>query len=108
MLLDGRGRERAGELLDVGRDHRGLDLVEASVLAPPGESADGREVGEAHVLAPDVGGEELPEAPLSAFGGRKERERRRVACSRGKAHGTLDGDQVGEHGSGGYADSGSA
>ena len=46
VLLDGRGRARPGEFLYVGRDHHRLDLGkgEASVLAPLGEAADGREV----------------------------------------------------------------
>ena len=51
VLLDARRRERSAELLDVGRDHHRLDLVEgdASTLAPLGESAHGRKVGEARV-----------------------------------------------------------
>ena len=40
---------------------------------------DRREVGEAGVRVPDVGGEELPEAPLRAFGGGEERRRSRPA-----------------------------
>ena len=102
VLLDARRRERPGELLDVGRDHHGLELAqgEASVLAPLGEAAHGREVGEARVPVPEVGGEELPEAPLRVLGGGEERRRRRVASGRGRARGGLDGDQVGEHGSG--------
>ena len=32
VLLDGRGRARPGELLDVGRDHHRLDLVESRGL----------------------------------------------------------------------------
>ena len=73
VLLDARGRERTGELLDVGRDHHGLDLVEgeAPVLAPFGEAAHGREVGEARVGVPDVGGEE-------------NSQKRRSACSVGE------------------------
>ena len=68
MLLDGCWRARAGELLDVGRDHHGLDLDEGkdSVLAPPGEASGGREVGETCVRVPDVDGEVLPEATLGA------------------------------------------
>ena len=64
VLLDARRRERSGELLDVGRDDHGLDLVEreASALAPGGETAHGCEVREARVGISDVGGEELPEA----------------------------------------------
>ena len=42
-----------------------------SALAPFGESAHGREVGEAGVGVPDVGGEELPEAALGALGREK-------------------------------------
>ena len=70
VLLDGRRRARLGELLDVGRDHHRLDLVEgeASEFAPLCESADGREVGDTGVGILDVGGEELPEAALGALG----------------------------------------
>ena len=69
VLLDGRGRARGRELLDVRRDHHGLHLVEgeASALAPLRESADGREVGVSGVRVADMGGEELPEAPLGAL-----------------------------------------
>ena len=110
VLLHARRRERAGELLDVGRDHHGLDLVEreASALAPLGEAAHGREVGEARVGIPDVGGEELPEAPLGALGGGEERRRRRAGRGRSGTGGGLDGEQVGEHGRGVYADCGGA
>ena len=110
VLLDGRRRARPGELLDVGRDHHRLDLVEreAPALAPPGEPAHGREVGEAGVPVPDVGGEELPEAPLGALCGGEERRRRRVARGRGRALGAFNWDQVGEHGAEVYADSGGA
>ena len=78
MLLDARGRERPGKLLDVGRDHHRLDLVEgeAPVLTPLSEAPDGCEVGEAGVRVPDVGGEELPEAPL-----RRARKGRRAPAS---------------------------
>ena len=97
---DARGRKRLGELLDVGRDDHRLDLVEgeASALAPLGEPAHGREVREARVRVPDVGGEELPEAPLGAFGGGEERRCRRSARGRGRARGALSWDQVGGHG----------
>ena len=101
VLLDARRREYPGELLDVGRDDHRLDLVEgeASALAPFGEAAHGREVGEAGVGVPDVGGEELPEAPLGAHGGGEERGRRGAGRRRGGARGGLDaGMQVGEHG----------
>ena len=106
VLLDARGRKRLGELLDVGRDDHRLDLVEgeASALAPLGEPAHGREVGEARVPVPDVGCEKLPEAPLGVLRGREERRRRRVARGRGGERGTLDWDQVGEHGPGVYVD----
>ena len=57
--------------------------------------------GEARVPVPDVGGEELPEAPLRAVGRGEERRRRRVARGRG----AFGGEQVGEHGPGVYADS---
>ena len=109
VLLDARGRERTGELLDVGRDHHGLDLVEgeAPVLAPFGEAAHGREVGEPRVGVPDVGGEELPEAPLGVLGGGEERRRRRAGTGR-RGRGGLDGEQVGEHGRGVYVDCGGA
>ena len=92
VLLDGRRRERSGELLDVGRDHHGLDLVEsdAAAFAPFGEAAHGREVGEAGVGVPDVGGEELPEAALGALGGGEERRRRRAGRGRDGAGGGLD------------------
>ena len=102
VLLDARRRERAGELLDVGRDHHGLDLVEgeASTFAPFGEAAHGREVGEARVGVSDVGGEELPEAALGAHGGGEERRRRRAGRGRNGTGGGLDGEQVGEHGEG--------
>ena len=79
---------------------------EASALTPFGEPADGREVGEARVPVPDVGGEEFPEAPLRALGGGEERRCCRVAGGRGRALGAFDWDQVGEHGPGVYADSG--
>ena len=97
VLLDGRRREHGGELLDVGRDHHGLDFVEAeaSALAPLGEAAHGREVREARVGVSDVGGEELPEAPLRARGGGEERRGRRAARGRDGAGGGLDGEQVG-------------
>ena len=86
MLFDARRRERGRELLDIGRDDHRLDLVEseASALAPPGEASDGREVREAGVPVPDVGGEELPEAPLGVLGGREERWRRRVVAREGR------------------------
>ena len=102
------GRECSRELFDVGRDHHGLDLVEgeASALGPFGEAPDGREVGEAGVPVPDVGSEELPEAPLGVLGGGEERRCCRVAGGRGRALGAFDWDQVGEHGSGVYADFG--
>ena len=69
VLLGARRRECAGELLEVGRDHHRLELVqgEVSALARFGEAADGREVREARVRVPDVGGVELPEAPLGAL-----------------------------------------
>ena len=91
VLLDGRRRERPGEPLDVGCDHHRLDLVqrEASVLAPLGEASHCREVGEARVSVPDVGSEELPEAPLGAFGGGEERQRRRGARGRGGERGAV-------------------
>ena len=78
VLLDARRRECPGELLDVGRDHHGLDLVEreASALAPLGEAPDRRKVREARVGVSDVGGEELPEAALGALGGGEEHRRR--------------------------------
>ena len=81
VLFDGRGRQLPRELLDVGRDRHGLDLVEGEVsaLAPLGEAPNGREVREARVPVPNVGGEELPEAPLGVLGGGEERGRRRVA-----------------------------
>ena len=81
VLLDARRRERGRELLDVGRDDHRLDLAEgeASALAPLGEPAHGREVREAGVPVPDVGGEELPEAPLRVLGGSEERQRRSMA-----------------------------
>ena len=88
------GGKRGRELLDVGRDHHRLHLVEgnAPALAPLGEPAHGREVGEAGVPVPDVGGEELPEAPLRVLGGGEERRRRRVARGRGGKPGTLGWD----------------
>ena len=106
VLLDARRRERGRELLDVGRDDHRLDLVEseASALAPLGEASDGREVREAGVPVPDVGGEELPEAPLGALGGGDERWRRRAAGGKGRARGGVDWDEVGEHRLGVYAD----
>ena len=40
VLLDARGGERSGELLDVSGDHHGLDLVEyqGALFAPVGEA----------------------------------------------------------------------
>ena len=110
VLLDACRRARGRELLDIGRDHHRFHLVEsdASALAPLGEASDGREVGEAGVPVPDVGGEELPEAPLRALGGGEERRRRRMARGWGRARVALSRDQVGEHGGGAYADSGGA
>ena len=91
VLLDGRRRTRGCELLEVGCDYHGLDLAqsEASALAPLREPAHGREVGEARVRIPDVGGEELPEAPLGPLGGGVERRRRRPARGRGRARRAL-------------------
>ena len=108
VLLDARRRERGRELLDVGRDDHRLDLVEseASALAPPGEAAHGREVGKAGVPVPDVGGEELPEAPLRELRGGEERRRRGVSHALERARGAFGRDQVGEDGTGVYADSG--
>ena len=105
VLLDARRRERSGELLDVGRDHHGLDLVErdAAAFAPRGETADRGEVGEAGVGVSDVGGEELPEAALGVGGGGEERGRRRARTGR-RDRGGIEGEQVGEHGGGVYAD----
>ena len=77
---------------------------EAPTLAPPGEAPDGREVGEARVRVPDVGGEELPEAALRAVGGGEERQRCRVADGQGGVRGGVGRDEVGEHGPGVYAD----
>ena len=106
VLLDGRRRARGRGLLDGRRDHHGFDLVEgeASVLAPLREAAHSREIGEARVRVPDVGGEELPEAPLGALGGGEERGGRHVAHGEGRARRDFGRDQVGEHGSGVYAD----
>ena len=102
----GHAHPMAVAQLDLDRGHHGLDLVqgEASALTPPGEPPDGREVGEARVPVPDVGGEELPEAPLGVLGGGEERRRRRMASGRGGARGGVGGDQVGEHEDGVYAD----
>ena len=73
MLLDAWGGERSGELLDVGGDHHGLDLVEdeAPLLAPGGEASRGGEVGEPGVGVSDMGGEELPETALGVGEGEK-------------------------------------
>ena len=100
------GRERPGELLDVGRDDHGLDLVEgdASALAPLGEVADGCEVREARIPVPDMGGEEFPEATFGVLGGGEESGRRHMASGRGGARGAFGRDEVGEHGRGVYAD----
>ena len=53
----------------------GLVERDAAAFAPRGETADRGEVGEAGVGVSDVGGEELPEAPLGAHGGGEERGR---------------------------------
>ena len=76
-----------------------------AALAPFGEPAHGREVGETGVPVPDVGGEGLPEAPLGALRGREERRRRCVARGRGRARGAVSRYEVGEHGRGVHADS---
>ena len=106
VLFDARRRERPGELLDVGRNHHRLELDEgdAPALAPLGEPAHGRKIGEARVPVPDVGGEELPEAALGRFGGGEERRGRRAARGRGGVRRGVGRDEVGEHGSGVYAD----
>ncbi len=68
VLLDARRRERAREFLYMGGDDHGLDTIQgdAPALAPCGEPARGREIGETGVRVPDVGGEELPEQQPSA------------------------------------------
>ena len=100
VLLDARGGERSGELLDVGGDHHGLDLVEgeAPLLAPGGEAPRGGEVGKPGVGVSDMGGEELPESALGVGGGGEEHRRRRAVRGQGRALGTLGGEEVGEHG----------
>jgi hypothetical protein len=66
VLLDGRRRELALQLLDEGRDvdrlHRG-ELIEATSLAPRSEAARGVEIGFTGVVVVDLGGEEFEDAP---------------------------------------------
>ena len=73
VLLDARGRQGAGELLDVGGEHHRLHLVEGEspALVPVGEAPRGGEVRKARVGVSDMGGEELPEAALGEGEGEK-------------------------------------
>ena len=87
VLFDTRGGQGAGELLDVGRDHHGLHLIEyqTALFAPGGEAPDGGEVGEPGIGVSDMGGEELPEAALGAGRrGRRAPAWRRTPVSRGR------------------------
>ena len=104
VLLDARGGEPARELLDVGRDRDGLDLVqrEAPALAPVGEAPRGRLVRKARVGVSDVGGEELPEAPSGVGRGGEEDRCRRAVGGQGRALGAFGGEEVGKRGGGAY------
>jgi len=84
VLLHGGLGEVFAKLLDVGRDHHRLDaaeLVNAPGLKPGEKHLHGVDVGPPGVLLPDVGGEELEEAPGAVFAGRGDDDRDAVeAC----------------------------
>jgi len=69
LLFDAGLRVGKSALLDEGGDDRrgdAVDIVDPSRVAPAKEVTDGPTVGPARVSVPDVGGEELDEAPGGA------------------------------------------
>ena len=76
MEFDRRRRHPALEFFDPGGDVDGLnvaEMVDAVRLRPGGEAGCGTSVGLAGVRVPDMGGEELDDAPGSCGIGPKER-----------------------------------
>jgi hypothetical protein len=80
MLFDRRLGRPAAQLLDIGGDRQGVDIMkfEAAVLAPVEELFHRARIGGARVAVTDAGGDEFDEAAAGALAAAADDGRQRL------------------------------